>query len=307
MGMYIYHCIQRGRYLLEQLAELELRSEGEQVQLAEVGERLQQDRDTLSALQQEQDIRRGELQRGSGRLASLEALQQAALAQGSDVGDWLSAQGLQGRGLLAEQLQVEAGWEAAVEAVLADDLQAIALDDLSSLDATLAEFEQGSLRLLQRGAPGQTSPGSLLDKVDSPLDLRPWLAAIRPVESVAEALAQRAELAPHESLITREGHWVGPNWLRFRRGEASEGGVLARQQEMEQLQASLDEQQAALDSGQERIDQLREGIRALELQRDGLQQTLAASGRQQGELKALKEQLAQLTPPDFIRKLALTF
>ena len=272
--------------LSEQLAELELRSEGEQVQLAEVGERLQQDRDTLSALQQEQDIRRGELQRGSGRLASLEALQQAALAQGSDVGDWLSAQGLQGRGLLAEQLQVEAGWEAAVEAVLADDLQAIALDDLSSLDATLAEFEQGSLRLLQRGAPGQTSPGSLLDKVDSPLDLRPWLAAIRPVESVAEALAQRAELAPHESLITREGHWVGPNWLRFRRGEASEGGVLARQQEMEQLQASLDEQQAALDSGQERIDQLREGIRALELQRDGLQQTLAASGRQQGELKA---------------------
>ncbi len=272
--------------LSEQLAELELRSEGEQVQLAEVGERLQQDRDTLSALQQEQDIRRGELQRGSGRLASLEALQQAALAQGSDVGDWLSAQGLQGRGLLAEQLQVEAGWEAAVEAVLADDLQAIALDDLSSLDATLAEFEQGSLRPLQRGAPGQTSPGSLLDKVDSPLDLRPWLAAIRPVESVAEALAQRAELAPHESLITREGHWVGPNWLRFRRGEASEGGVLARQQEMEQLQASLDEQQAALDSGQERIDQLREGIRALELQRDGLQQTLAASGRQQGELKA---------------------
>ena len=272
--------------LAEQLAELELRSETDQMKLSDVSERLQQDRETLNALQQEQDIHRGELQRGSGRLASLEALQQAALAKGSDVGDWLAGQGVQGHGLLAEQLQVESGWERAVEAVLADDLQAIALDDLDQLDTALASFEQGSLRLLQRGGESVSAPGSLLDKVSSGLDLSPWLASIRPAESLAQALSARAILAAHESFITREGHWVGPNWLRFRRGEASETGVLARQQEMEQLQASLDEQQAALESGQEKIDQLREALRRLELERDALQQTLAGTGRQQGELKA---------------------
>ncbi|MED5355611.1 MAG: type IV pilus secretin PilQ, partial [Pseudomonadota bacterium] len=131
-----------------------------------------------------------------------------------------------GRGLLAEQLQVEAGWEAAVEAVLADDLQAIALDDLSSLDATLAEFEQGSLRLLQRGAPGQASPGSLLDKVDSPLDLRPWLAAIRPVDSVAEALAQRAELAPLKSEFIQIRYAKAANVITLFEAGSEQGGSL---------------------------------------------------------------------------------
>lgn len=270
----------------EQLAELEMRGEGDQLALAEVGETLQHERDNLNALQQEQDIRRGEMQRGSGRLASLEALQQAALDQGTEVGDWLVAQGLAGGRQLAEQIQVASGWELAVETVLADDLQAVCLDDVANLTEALADFEQGNLRLLDARNAGRSSPGSLLDKVESAIDLSPWLGSIRPVEHLIDALAQRDQLAAHESLITPQGHWLGPNWLRYRRGEASESGVLARQQEMEQLQALLAEQELALESSQQRLGDLRERIRGLELKREGLQQAISGLSRQQGDLKA---------------------
>ncbi|SDS11791.1 condensin subunit Smc [Halopseudomonas sabulinigri] len=270
----------------EQLAELEMRGEGDQLALADVSETLQHERDNLNALQQEQDIRRGEMQRGSGRLASLEALQQAALDQGSDVGDWLAAQGLAGGRQLAEQIQVASGWEQAVETVLADDLQAVCLDDVAALGDALAGFEQGKLRLLDSRSAGHVAPGSLLDKVTSKLDLSPWLGSIRPVENLIDALAQRDQLAAHESLITPQGHWLGPNWLRYRRGEASETGVLARQQEMEQLQALLSQQELALDSSQQRLGDLRDSIRSLEQKRESLQQSIAGLGRQQGDLKA---------------------
>ena len=273
--------------LAEQLAELELRSETDQQQLDDLSETLQQERETLNALNQELDIRRGEYQRHGGRLASLEALQQAALDQGAGVQGWLREQGLDGAVVLAGQLRVEPGWERAVEVVLADDLQAVSLASLDELP--IDSFQQGHLRLVEQvaAAAGSVANGDrLLGKVDSALDLAPWLGSIHIAADLQQALAMRATLASHESVVTPAGHWLGPNWLRFQGGDEQETGVLARQQEMEQLQASLELQQEQLDAGEQRVAGLRERIRQLELQRDALQQGIARLGREQGELKA---------------------
>jgi len=275
--------------LAEQLAELELRSETDQQQLDDLTDTLQQERETLNALNQELDIRRGEYQRHGGRLASLEALQQAALDQGAGVQDWLREQGLDSAAVLAAQLRVEPGWERAVEVVLADDLQAVSLASLDELQAPIDSFQQGHLRLVERStatAGNVTVTDRLLGKVDSALDLAPWLGGIRIAADLQQALAMRGALASHESVVTPAGHWLGPNWLRFQGGDEQEAGVLARQQEMEQLQASLEQQQAQLDACEQRVAELRERIRQLELQRDALQQGLARLGREQGELKA---------------------
>ena len=94
---------------------------------------------------QAQQQAQGELQRLNGRLASLEALQQAALDPGQGAGDWLREQNLLQRPRLAEGLRVEAGWELAVETVLGADLQAVLLEDFAGLD--FSALEQGELRL----------------------------------------------------------------------------------------------------------------------------------------------------------------
>ncbi len=276
--------------LTEQLAEMELRSETEQQQLTDISDNLQHERETLHALHQERDIRRGEIQRRSGRLASLEALQQAALDQGQGVQEWLREQGLQDLPQLAGQLQVDSGWELAVETVLADDLQAVSMDSLDSMADSLAGFDQGSVRLIesrQRSDESTAAAGdSLLGKVRCAIDLGPWLATIQTADSLEQALAARGTLADHQSIITPEGHWLGPNWLRYQRGEESQSGVLARQQEIDSLLVNVEEQEQRLEQDNLRVDELRERIRLLEQQRDGLQQGLASQSREQGDLKA---------------------
>lgn len=275
--------------LNEELATLELRSETDQLLLEDVTAGLAQERDSLNGLTHELDISRGELQRHGGRLASLEALQQASLDQGAGMQRWLQQHDLTDAPLVASQLRVQPGWERAVEAVLADDLYAVSLTSLTEMEIPISQFTQGGLRLVDRrnGVTIEASAQqSLLDKVESALDLRPWLGCIRVAADLSDALAMRDALAPHESVITSAGHWVGPNWLRFRQGEADDAGVLGRQQEMQQLHSLMDQQQAQLAEGELRIEAIRERIRELELQRDTLQQQLAQLGREQGELKA---------------------
>ncbi|WP_165669496.1 chromosome segregation protein SMC [Metapseudomonas otitidis] len=250
-------------------------------------ERLEQLRDELQRASQAQQQAQGELQRLNGRIASLEALQQAALDPGAGTADWLREHGLDQRPRLAEGLRVEAGWELAVETVLGADLQAVQLEDFQGLD--LAGFSQGDLRLVAAGQGGARVAGSLLDKVESRLDLAPWLGRVRPVESLDDALAGRATLAADESLISRDGYWVGRNFLRVRRASEAESGLLARGQELERLHAERGEREATL----ERLD---EALQTLRVQQRQQEETREQQRRQvQDEARRLSEVKARLS------------
>ena len=283
--------------LSEQLAGNELALEELHAEDAQLVERLEAVRQQLHDATQAQQQAQGDLQRMSGRLASLEALQQAALDPDSGAAQWLQEQNLQSQPRLAQGLKVEAGWEQAVEAVLGVDVQAVMVADLASLP--VQAFEQGQLRLVETGQVSAAAPGSLLAMVESGVDLSPWLASVRPVETLEEALAQRARLAPHESLVTRDGIWVGPGFLRISRGHDAQGGVLARGQEIETLQAQLGDREAELAVLDEQLAGLRQAQSELEQQRDQARRDIQEQARQQGELKAQlsasKAKVEQLT------------
>ena len=270
--------------LNEQLAVGELEQEALHLAEEQQAERLQQLREELQQAGQAQQQAQGELQRLSGRLASLEALQQAALDPGQGAGEWLRERNLLQRPRLAEGLRVEAGWELAVETVLGADLQAVLLDDFAGLDFTA--LEQGELRLASLAKGGARRAGSLLDKVESNHDLSPWLAAVRPVESLEQALAARAQLAEGESLISRDGYWVGRHFLRVRRAAEADSGVLARGQELERLQLEREEREAALAQLDERLLALRDEQRLQEEQREQQRRQGQELARQLSELKA---------------------
>ena len=270
--------------LTEQVASSELLLEELQLSEQDVLERLEAVREQLQQLNQSHQQLQGEQQRLGGRLASLEALQQAALEPSAGAGEWLREQGLQQRPRLAEGLRVEAGWELAVETVLGADLQAVLVDDFNQLD--FAALEQGDLRLLLAAGEGPRVPGSLLDKVEGRNDLSPWLGQVRPVETLEQALNQRASLLAGESLVSRDGYWVGRHFLRISRGSEAQGGVLARAQEIEQLAEQQLQQQEQLDQFEERLHSQREQQRGLEEQREQLRRRSQDENRQHGELKA---------------------
>ncbi|WP_345894164.1 2-oxo acid dehydrogenase subunit E2 [Pseudomonas emilianonis] len=168
--------------------------------------------------------------------------------------------------------------------MLGADLQAVLVDDFAGFD--LAGFAQGDLRLLSPAADGTRVPGSLLDKVEAAIDLSPWLGQVKPVESLEQALAQRGQLGAGESLISRDGYWVGRHFLRVCRASEAQSGVLARGQEIVKLIAEREEREATLESLETELQTLRATQRQQETGREHLRRLLQDEARQQGELKA---------------------
>ncbi|MEX6677528.1 chromosome segregation protein SMC [Pseudomonas sp. W2Oct36] len=283
--------------LSEDLAAREMAFEELTAEEEHLIERLEQLRVDLQQATQAQQQAQGDLQRLNGRLASLEALQQAALDPGTGTAEWLRDHQLSDCPRLAEGLRVEAGWEMAVETVLGADLNAVLVDDFAGLD--LAGFSQGDLRLVSPGADVTRIPGSLLDKVDTQVDLAHWLGQVKPVETLDDALALRGQLGAGESLISRDGYWVGRDFLRVRRASEAESGVLARGQELQRLEAERDEREATLAALDEQLLTQREQQRTQEDNREQLRRRLQDEARQQSELKAqlsaAKAKVEQLT------------
>jgi chromosome segregation protein len=240
-------------------------------------------RETLHSLGQRQQAGQGELQRLGGRLASLEALQQAALNPAGGVADWLREHNLEVQPRLADGLRVEAGWEQAVEAVLGADLNAVLLDEVQA--GALATFDGGSLRLAHP-VQAPALAGSLLDKVSTPVDLSAWLGQVRPMDTLDAALAARGRLAPGESLATRDGYWVGRHFVRVSRGNDTQGGVLARAQELDRLNADREAAEATQAELEQRLADLRARQQHSEQAREQLRRRLQDEARQLGELKA---------------------
>ena len=268
----------------EQLAACELTLAEQQQQEAGLAQQLQSQRADIA--QADKDLQQGQaqLQRLGGRIASLQVLQQAALQPGDGVGQWLKAQGLAGNARLAEQMQVQPGWEAAVEAVLGADLQAVLVDNFGGLP--LADFKRGQLCLVAPQTGAAAAPGSLLEKVSSAIDLSPWLARVRPVASLEQALAERASLGPDESLASRDGYWVGRNFLRVRRGSEAQTGFLARGQELADCQQQWQTLQQQLTEAEQANGERRQALAAAERQREVLGHQLQQQQRLQGQLQA---------------------
>src|SRR5690606_1472032 len=225
-------------------------------------------REQEARISSEHDEARVTLTNDKGRLASLVALQEAALGQSAaHVSTWLEEHGLAERNRLAQELVVEPGWELAVETVLGAYLQAVTVDDLDRAAAGVTSLEGGGLTLLESGA-GNARPapaaGSPLDHVQGPPAAFGLLAGVFAAESLADAIAMRSKLADGESVVTRDGYWVGRQWLRIRRSDDPQVGVLARGEEIKRLKVAVEEGGAKVEALARALADARARLEALE-------------------------------------------
>ena len=109
---------------------------------------------------------------------------------------------------------------------------------------------------------------------------------MKPVETLEQALAQRGALDDGESLISRDGYWVGRHFLRVRRSDEAQGGMLARAQELEALQERRESLETRVAEGEERLAAARDEQRELEGAREQVRRQVQEEGRRHGELKA---------------------
>jgi|CXWL01.1.fsa_nt_gi chromosome segregation protein len=199
--------------------------------------------------------------RDSGRLAdigarleALRALQDKVQTEGK-LKPWLERHGLSGLHGLWQQVHIEPGWETALEAVLRERLNALAVGRLDTVrafaaDAPPAKLAFYALQTLPSGAatapPGgaiatthKTLPrlSELLRLGDAGLTalLADWLEGVYTAATIDDALAARSSLTHGEVIMTREGHAVSQHAVAFYAPDSEQAGMLARAQEIENL------------------------------------------------------------------------
>jgi len=144
--------------------------------------------------QQLQDCR-SELQSLNGKLSSLEVLQRASLGKDNNSKsmkrqlNWLRERGLDSIKPLAEVIQIESGWEKALEVVLGDFLQSKQLDSKQQLEkAIIGELPSASSTFLfDHKDTTSVAKYSLAAKVSQPKAIHPLLASFRCAENLEEA------------------------------------------------------------------------------------------------------------------------
>ena len=225
-------------------------------------------------------------------LASLHAVQQAAL--GRDAGssdDWLHLSGLADAPRIGEAMTVQPGWERAVETVLGDRLQAIGVARLDEFLETLPDLDHGVVTLVEgeaADAPEEADGelAALAGYVSTSLGLGSFLQGIYAAESLAAARGHRNRLGPGESVITRDGIWLGRDWARVDRAEASADGIIQRGHELELLRARVEAVESQQAEVQQSVRAARDRVEALDQERTDLHGRIAQLGQALGQLRA---------------------
>jgi len=234
-------------------------------------------RESERKAQAEVDAARAELTRLRGQQVSLEALQQAALGQvKGKVVEWLKGHSLGSRPRLAQQLTVEPAWSRAVETVLGSYLEAVCVDGLDAVASLVGGLTVGQVTFvgLDGVAAGSATPAQdLRGKVKGPAALESLLRGVYAVEGLDEALRRRSSLAPGESVITRDGVWVGRDWLRVSRDEDVHAGVIEREQELRNLVARVASAEKGFAELERTLNTARARIVELERGRDAAQES----------------------------------
>ena len=298
----------------DQLAEQELRKRQARDEferhLTDISEKIRKLREQDEKLTRLVEERRTALQDVQGKYASLEALQKAAMGEGDDgIKDWLAGAGLDSNKRVAQTLDVEDGWDKAVETVLGDYLQAVCVADITPVTESIGKLRAGAITVLR-----EQSKDSVVHNMDASLALKVtgapaavqnMLARVKFADSLGAALATREQLADDESVITSDGIWLGKNWLRVSRDKDARSGVLAREHEIRRLKAERRELQARFDSAIRLLKDGRVRMTQLEERRESLQQDASSLLNEYSEIKAALDSAKYRIDQANARKVAL--
>ncbi|KAA0179843.1 chromosome segregation protein SMC [Cupriavidus gilardii] len=231
--------------LRAELAEHEAMLEDAQAALAEA-------EDNLPRLDAERRAAQERVQREAAAIAALEArlaalrqLQENVQSEGK-VQPWLAKHGLAELPRLWKKIHIEPGWENALESVLREKLAALEVSNLDWIKGLLTDAPPAKLAFYApppAARPGEAPAGlrplmSLLQITEPGIRavMQDWLADVYTADDMEQALAARANLPEGATFVVAEGHLVGRSSVHLYAADSEQAGMLAREQEIENLQ-----------------------------------------------------------------------
>jgi chromosome segregation protein len=242
------------------------------------------------------------LNQTQARLGALQALQEKVQAQ-AKVGPWLEQKGLNKKQRLWQDLQVEKGWETALEAVLRERVTALQAGDLNEAvrlaqdapPSRLAFYSGNGVSNSDSSVNGLTSLMSRVQVKDSGIKavMQEWLGNVYIADSLDDAMRRRDQLPQGGVLLVKEGHIVSRVSLQLYAEDSEQAGLLARGQEIENLDLQLKAQQLILDEAQSEANRAQSAYHQAHQLAQQARQTAEQAVREAHNLEVERLQLAQ--------------
>ena len=245
-----------------------------------------------SAQQQRVNAQAGTLADLSARLDALRALQEKVQTEGK-LKPWLAKHGLDALPGLWTRLHIEAGWETALEAALRERIGALAVGRMETVRAFEGDPPPAKLAFYTPPAASIANTHTTLPRLSDLLRLadaglkallNDWLEGVYTAASLDEALAARPQLTHGEVVMTRAGHAVSQFAVSFHAPDSEQAGMLARMQEIENLQRQTQAQGITLDAARSAL------VRAEAVYTEASSRLVGAR-REAGECQVRKHQL----------------
>ncbi len=198
------------------------------------------------------------------RLGALKQLQEKVQAQGK-VQPWLKKHELDSLPRLWQKLQIEQGWETALESILRERTAALEVSNIEWAKAFFNDAPPAKLALFtphivnSHSADVDAPAGlkyflSLLKFNDAGLRalLQDWLHNVFIADDPTSAFAERAKLPLGACFVTKQGHLIGNGSVRFYAADAEQDGMLGRQQEIDNIGKQLRAQHLLADEARTR-------------------------------------------------------
>ena len=183
----------------------------------------------------------------SARLEALRALQEKVRTDGKLL-PWLRKHDLDAMQGLWSRIHVEVGWENALESALRERLGALEVSRLDMVSAFAVDAPPAKLSFFSAPQAGAAQGAAVLPRLSDLIRvseagqaavLRDWLRGCYTAATLEDALAQRAKLAEGETIYVPAGHAVSAYSVGFYAPDSEQAGLLARAQEIEQLDRQL--------------------------------------------------------------------
>jgi len=249
-----------------------------QAQLEQLHHQIREQRQQVKQLHDSLHTRRSESHSIKGKITSLELLQQHAMGKDNKhLSTWLESMNLGDNQRLAEFLDVEPGWDTAVETVLGSYLEAICVANAEPVIPGLSSLINESLTLFETKAKtvkeySVNSGQTLLDKVNAPWDLSALLTGVYCADDNESARTLSTQTNPNESVITRDGTWFGPGWLKISHAKDSKAGVLQREKELRLLKHRQEELHDEISTFEDQLASTETELKEAEILRESIQQ-----------------------------------
>ena len=257
----------------QQLAEIETERSAQQQQLAQLQEQLPAADTARHAERNATQVLERQLAQVEAKLAALQQLQHQ-VDNDQNLKKWLVNHQLDQLPRLWQSIDIDAGWEDALEAVLRERLNGIALSDLAQAaawtDAPPAKLAVFALDGINTSSAQQTNELTPLaqfvrcQNAQAAPVLADWLCNVYTAESMESALSLRLSLPAGAWLVTPQGHLVGAHSVLFHAPDSQVHGVLARQRVIEQLKLEVQQQTIMLEQGKQQVATAEENHRTIE-------------------------------------------